>query len=208
MADAHDGAGDETYEVLSSATKFRGRVIELRVDDVRMSDGSVAQREIVGHPGAVGVVALDDDDRVVLVNQYRVPVGRRLDELPAGLLDVAGESAIDAARRELAEEAALAADTWHVLLDLYTSPGMTDEAIRVYLARGLRPAADDFTAEHEEITMTVAREPLDAAVSRVLSGDITNATAAAGILAAAYGRSTGWAQLREADAPWPARPGR
>ena len=198
----------DSYEVVGSHTEFRGRIITVRVDDVRMSDGKIAQREIVAHPGAVGVAALDEDGRLVLVNQYRPAVGARLDELPAGLLDVAGESALDAAKRELAEEARLRADDWHVLVDLQTSPGMTDEAIRIYLARGLHDADDGFEAEHEEITMTVSRVPLADAVHRVLSGALTNAAAAAGILAVVHARATGWADLRPADAPWPARPGR
>ena len=128
----------------------------------------------------------------------------RLDELPAGLLDVEGESPLDAAKRELAEEARLRADEWHVLVDLQTSPGMTDEAIRIYLARGLHAVDDGFEAEHEEITMTFAREPLTEAVRRVFSGALTNAAAVAGILAAVHGH----ADLRPADAPWPSRPGR
>lgn len=198
----------DSYDVVASRPVFSGRVISVRVDDVRMSDGSVAAREIVGHPGAVAVVALDDDANVVLVNQYRPAVGARLDELPAGLLDVGGESALDAARRELAEETRLAADDWRVLVDLYSSPGMTDEAVRVYLARTLRPAVDDFAAEHEELTLTVTREPLAEAVRRVFAGEITNAIAVAGLLAAGHAQASGWRDLRATDAPWPARPGR
>ena len=115
----------DPYEVVGSETVFKGRVLTVRVDDVRMSDGSVAKREVVAHPGAVGVVALDGAGKIVLVNQYRPPIGARLDELPAGLLDVPGESALACAKRELFEEAGLAADEWNVLLDLHTSPGMT-----------------------------------------------------------------------------------
>ena len=146
----------------------------------------------------------------MLVNQYRHPVRARLDELPAGLLDVDGELALDAAKRELLEEAALVADDWHVLLDLHTSPGFSTEALRLYLARGLTPAPDrdGFVPEHEERTMTVRREPLGDAVRRALAGKITNATAVAGLLAAIHGRATGWPDLRPADAPWPSRPGR
>jgi ADP-ribose pyrophosphatase len=135
-------------------------------------------------------------------------VGRRLDELPAGLLDVDGESALAAARRELAEEAHLVADEWDLLLDLHPSPGFSTEAVRVFLARDLSASEDDYTGEHEERTMTVSREPLPDAVRRVLSGSITNAVSAAGILAAVHGRATGWRDLRPADAPWSARPGR
>ncbi len=198
----------DDYDVVGSRTEFRGRIITVRVDAVRMSDGRIAQREIVAHPGAVGVVALDDEGRVVIVNQYRPAVRARLDELPAGLLDVDSESALDGAKRELAEEARLGADEWYVLVDLRTSPGMTDEAIRIYLARGLHDVDPGFAAEHEELTMTIAREPLGDLVRRVLAGSLTNAAAAAGILAAAHGRATGWTELRPADSPWPARPGR
>ncbi len=197
---------DRSYEVVDSRTVFTGKVITVRVDDVRMSDATIAKREIVAHPGAVAIVALDDDGRVVLVNQYRVPVRAWLDELPAGLLDVAGEPPHLAAARELAEEAALVADEWHTLVDLHTSPGMTDEAIRIFLARGLRPSSGDFVAEHEEITMTVTRVPLDDAAQRALAGEITNAAAVAGILAAVHIRDHGWDGLRPADAPWPGRP--
>jgi 8-oxo-dGDP phosphatase len=199
----------DPYDVVGSDTKFKGKVISVRVDDVRMSDGEVVKREIVAHPGAVAILALDDEGNVVMVNQYRPSVRARFDELPAGLLDVAGEPALDAAKRELAEETRLAAEEWHVLADLHSSPGMTDEAVRIFLARGLTPIEDDdFEAEHEEVTMNVYREPLAEAVRRVLAGGITNATAVAGILAAVHGRATGWRDLRPADAPWPARPGR
>ena len=197
----------DQYAVLASTRRFEGNVISVRTDEVRMSDGTVATREIVEHPGAVGVVALDDDDRIVLINQYRHPVGRYLDELPAGLLDVPGEAALEAARRELSEEAGIAASDWHVLVDLYTSPGMTDEAIRVFLARGLSDALERFAPQHEEITLTVSRIPLYKAVRRALSGEITNAAAVAGICAGALARANGWRDLRPADAPWSARPG-
>ncbi|TAM85479.1 MAG: NUDIX hydrolase [Jatrophihabitans sp.] len=199
------------YRVTGSRQEFTGKILSVRVDRVLMSDGTVAEREVVAHPGAVGVVALDDTGQVVLVNQYRHPVRSRLDELPAGLLDVAGEPALAAAQRELAEEARLQAATWHVLVDLYTSPGMSDEAIRIFLARDLRPVADGgaaFVAEAEELTLTVHRVPLERAVAGALSGEITNAACVAGVLAAAHACDRGWSTLRPADAPWPARPGR
>jgi 8-oxo-dGTP pyrophosphatase MutT (NUDIX family) len=198
------------YSVLESETVFTGRILTVRVDHVRMSDGAVADREVVEHIGAVAVLALDDDGSIVMVNQYRHPIAERLDELPAGLLDVDGESALSAARRELAEEADLTAAEWHVLLDLYPSPGFSTEAIRIYLARDLSPVPDHdrFVREHEEITLTVHRLPLDEAVERTLAGTITNASAVAGILAAAHARNAGWTSLRPADAAWPARPGR
>lgn len=201
---------EDDYDVVGSETVYSGKIITLRRDDVRMSDGTTVVRETIDHPGAVGIVALDDDGNVVLVNQFRHPVRARLDELPAGLLDVPGEPALDAAKRELAEEAGLVADDWNVLLDLHPSPGASNEAIRLFLARGLHPVPDDhdFEPEHEEITLTVEREPLAEAVRRCLAGNVTNATAVAGLLAAVHGRATGWRDLRPADAPWPARPDR
>ncbi len=203
MSAGHD------YPVLGTEPIFTGRMISLHRDRVLMSDGSVAEREVVDHPGAVGVVALDDDGAILLVNQYRHPVRSRLDELPAGLLDVEAEPALRAAQRELAEEAAVTASEWHVLVDLFTSPGMSNEAIRLFLARGLAPVPEDerFRPEHEEITLTVERVPLATAVARVYAGELTNAAAVAGVLAAAHGAATGWTALRPADAPWPARPG-
>lgn len=198
----------DPYPVLASESIYRGKIVSLRRDTLRMDDGSHAVREVVTHPGAVGVVAIDDEGRIVLVNQYRHPVRARLDELPAGLLDVGGEPPLAAARRELAEEASLHADRWHVLIDLHTSPGSSTESIRLYLARGLRNDGrpDGFVVEGEEVGMTVSRVPLDDAVRRVLAGDITNAAAVAGILAAAVARIDGWQGLRAADAPWPGRP--
>lgn len=192
-----DGADD--HVVLSSRSVYRGKVLGLRIDSVRMSDGSVAEREIVDHPGSVVVVALDEADKVVFINQYRHPVRRRLDELPAGLLDVDGESALDAARRELAEEAGLAATDWHVLLDLHPSPGFCDEAVRVFLARGLSAdRLEGFEPEHEELTLSVRRVPLAEAVGMALAGTLTNASAVAGVLAAAQAEAGGWRDLRPA----------
>jgi 8-oxo-dGDP phosphatase len=196
------------YEVVGSETKFKGKVLTLRVNNVRMSDGSIAAREVVDHPGAVAIAAVDADGRIVLVNQYRPSIGAHLDELPAGLLDVPGETALQAAQRELAEETQLVAGEWNVLVDILSSPGFSNEAIRIFLARELSVASEVHAAEHEEQTMTVTREPLAEAVRRVLSGTISNATAAVGILATVHGRATGWRDLRPADAPWPARPGR
>ena len=193
------------YDVLATDTVFEGRVIAVRKDQVAMPGGASSQRDYVVHPGAVGVVALDDDGRVLLVQQYRHPVRRRLDELPAGLLDVEHEKALAAAARELAEEAGLAAGTWHVLVDALTSPGMSDEAIRLYLARDVR-VVDRQVQEHEEAEITTVWEPLDDAVRRVLGGEIENAMACLGVLAAAEARRLGYADLRPADAPWPSRP--
>lgn len=197
------------YEVLSSQPRFRGRVVSVRTDEVRMSDGSVSTREVVEHPGAVAIVALDDEDRVTLVRQYRHPIGDYLLELPAGLLDVAGEAPLVAAQRELYEEAGLRAARWDLLVDLLSSPGFSTEALRVYLARDLTEVAlgDRFQPEHEELTLTVGRYPLAAAVEFVFTGQLRNATAVAGVLAAEVAHSHGWQDLRPADSPWPTRAG-
>ncbi len=193
------------HRVESSETVFEGRVVSVRKDVVTMPGDTTSQRDVVVHPGAVGVVALDAQERVLLVEQYRHPVGRRLVELPAGLLDKAGEPGLSAAQRELAEEAGVAADTWHVLVDALTSPGMTDEAIRLYLARDVREVERD-VQEHEEAEMTSSWVPLDDAVARVLAGEVENAMACLGVLAADRARRQGFAGLRAAGAPWRSRP--
>ncbi|HEX2902665.1 MAG TPA: NUDIX hydrolase [Jatrophihabitans sp.] len=201
---------DGRFSVVGSEHVHSGYAFDVRVDQVRMPDGAVAARDVIDHIGAVGVLAMDEDDHVVLVRQYRPAIGIHLTELPAGLLDQAGEPALQTAQRELREEAALAAAHWQTLVDMYTSPGMSNEAIRIYLARGLSPAADlgGFEAEHEERTMQVLRQPLHVLVGMVLAGDITNGPAVAAIMAAEVARRDGWTGLRSATAPWPARPDR
>ncbi|MDP9100744.1 MAG: NUDIX hydrolase [Actinomycetota bacterium] len=194
---------EHSFDVVRSEVAFRSRVISVRSDEVRMPGGTTATRDVVQHPGAVGVVALDNHERVLLVTQYRHPVARRLAEIPAGLLDVAGEVPLTAARRELAEEAGVAATTWCVLVDALTSPGMTDEAIRIFLARDLTPVARAIQ-EHEELELTSQWVPLSVAVELVFSGELENAMACVGILAAALARQTSFSGLRAADAPWPA----
>jgi ADP-ribose pyrophosphatase len=165
-------------------------------------------RDVVVHPGAVGIVALDERERVLVVHQYRHPVGHRLVEVPAGLLDVAGEAYDTAARRELFEEAHVRAERWSVLVDLFTSPGMTDESVRIFLARDLTdvPDADRHVGEHEEADMPVSRVPLAELVRGVLGGELHNPVLVAGVLAAwAVRAGEGYDALRPADAPWPAR---
>lgn len=192
------------YEVLRSERVFSGRIVSVRRDEVTMPGAATATRDVVEHPGAVGVVALRetvDGPEVLLVTQYRHPVRRPLDELPAGLLDVPGEPALVAARRELAEEAGLQARTWHVLADALTTPGMSDEAIRLFLARDVSACQRDVQA-HEELEMTSRWVPLDEAVALVLAGELENAMACLGVLAAAAAERQGFSQLRPADAPW------
>jgi ADP-ribose pyrophosphatase len=189
------------YRLLASETVYEGRVISLRRDTVAMPGGGESVREVVSHPGAVAVVAVDDDGRVVLLRQYRHPVGGYLWELPAGLRDEDGEPPLETARRELAEETLLAAGRWSLLTTIFSSPGFTDEHVLIYLAEELSPVERPvgFTVEHEELDMTVERVPLDAAVQRVFDGGIRNASAVVGLLAAAQYRATG-ARLRPVDA--------
>lgn len=203
-----DPTTEGDFSVVGTEHHYSGWAIEVRTDEVRMPGGDVVRRDVIGHPGSVAVVALENDERVVMVRQYRHPVRRNLLELPAGLLDVVGEPALEAARRELYEEASLTAGRWDVLVDLLTSPGMTDEAIRIYLARDLAAVAheDRFDGEAEERSMTVERFGLDELAELALTGKLNNAPAVAGVFAARAARDRGWKGLRPADAPWLDRP--
>jgi 8-oxo-dGDP phosphatase len=194
----------EHWPVVSSAELLRSRLITVRTDKVRMPDNQMAEREVVLHPGAVAVLALDDTDRILLIRQYRHPVGRLLWEIPAGLRDVAGEDPLRTARRELVEEAGYRARDWRVLADYFSSPGYSTERIRVYLARDLEPvpaAERDFIPQHEEAFLLTSWLPLEAAVGKVFAGELHNGVTALGILAGYAARSDGFARLRPADAP-------
>jgi ADP-ribose pyrophosphatase len=195
---------EHVFETTSSETLHTGKIFALRRDQVRMPGGKVVTREVVEHFGAVAVLALDDGANIPMVYQYRHAFGRRLWELPAGLLDVHGEAAHLTAARELKEEAGLQASTWRVLVDLDSTPGFSDESVRVYLATGLsevdRPEAHD-----EEADMTLQWYPLADAAGKVLNGEIVNAIAVAGILAA-YAVTTGFAEPRPLDSGWTDRP--
>jgi ADP-ribose pyrophosphatase len=171
------------YRVVSSAERYHGRIFDIVSDEVEMPGGRTAPRDYMRHVGAVGVVALDDEHRVVLVRQYRHPVRAYLWELPAGLKDVAGEDPAVTALRELAEEADLTAGRVEHLIDLHTTPGASNEMIRLFLAMELREVPA-FQRHDEEQDMTVRRVPLADAVKMIFNGEITNAAAVAGILAA------------------------
>ncbi|MFC7550707.1 NUDIX domain-containing protein [Plantactinospora sp. GCM10030261] len=193
------------YEVTARHERFSGAVFSVVTDEVTMPGGRTAARDYVRHVGAVGVVPLHDDGSVTMVRQYRHAVGRYLWELPAGLVDQAGEDLADTARRELAEEVDLVAGRLDVLVDMDTSPGFSNERIRVFLARELTevPVERRHERRDEEADMAVRRFALDEAVGMVLAGEITNAACVAGLLAAARARDAGWAALRPADAPLP-----
>ena len=193
---------DADILVLASRESFSGRVWNVR-SDTFMFAGDTVTRNYVAHPGGVGVIALDDDDQVLLIRQYRHPVGRYLFEPPAGLLDVDDESALVAVQRELLEEAGYVADQWWVLVDFLNSPGGSSEAFRTFLARGLKQVAREYEGTAEEREMPIAWVRLDQARDLVLSGELQNPTAVSGVLAAWVSRSLGWSNLRPADAPWP-----
>jgi 8-oxo-dGDP phosphatase len=189
------------HEVRSHTERYAGPIFTVFTDEVTMSDGRVAERDLVVNKGAVGVVAVDDVGRVVLINQYRHPVGRRLWEVPAGLRDVPGEDLVLAAARELGEETDLRAARYDLLVDLHLSPGFSTESIRLFLARDLSevPAAERHARTDEEADIEIAWFDLDEAVAMVLRGEVTNAATVAGLLAAARARSDGWATLRPAS---------
>ena len=194
----------ELWPVVSSAELARGDMVRMRSDMVQMPDGDVVGREVVEHPGAVAVLALDEQERVLLIRQYRHPVGRLLWEIPAGLRDKAGEPPLVTAERELLEETGYRAADWRVLVDYFTSPGFSTERLRVFLARGLTRVPDaerGYVPEHEEAHLVVAWVRLDEAVARFLAGDLHNGVAAVGILAAYAARKDGPAALRGPDSP-------
>lgn len=183
--------------VAEHAVLHRGPVFDLVADRVDLGGAGPVRREFTAHPGAVAVVALDDEDRVLLLSQYRHPVRRELWEPPAGLLDVPGEPELDAARRELAEEADLAAGRWWRLVDFFTSPGGSDEHIAVFLARDLAEVPDGrrHVRVDEEAGMVPVWVPLAEAVAGVLDGSLHCPTTVVGVLAAAAAKASGWSTL-------------
>jgi len=191
--------------VVSSEIVFEGAIWNVRRDRFVYGDNEIV-REYVDHPGAVAVLVLDDDDRVCLIKQYRHPVATREWELPAGLLDFAGESALSAAQRELAEEVDLVAADWAVLSDFHTSPGGNNEALRVYLARGVTAAAEVFARTDEESDIETRWVALDEVVDAILDRRLQNSILAVAALSAFASKAKGWSTLAAADAPWPRHP--
>jgi 8-oxo-dGTP pyrophosphatase MutT (NUDIX family) len=201
----------EQRPVLQTAVVFKGMVWDVRRDSVDLGEAGIVTREYVKHPGAVSIVALrtvGGRDQVLLIQQYRHPVGSFEWELPAGLLDVAGEQPWLGAARELNEEADLIAGRWHVLIDYFGSPGGISEALRVFLARDLTDVRHDerFTRQGEERGMRVCWVDLDEVHEAVLQGQLHNPSAVIGVLTAHAARAGDWSTLRPRDAAWPQHP--
>jgi 8-oxo-dGTP pyrophosphatase MutT (NUDIX family) len=195
--------------LLSTEKVYEGRIWDVVSDSFQLSEtGEALTRDYIDHPGAVAVLPMNNAGEVLLIRQYRHPVGMDLWEIPAGLLDVEGEDFVVGAARELAEEADIAAASWNVLADFFNSPGSSSEAIRIYLARDLTdvPHHDRHERTDEEAEIEFHWISLDEAVEAVLAGRLHNPSAVVGILAAAAARADGFAGLRPADAPWPAHP--
>jgi len=191
----------DRWPVAGTAEHFRNWLVSVRTDKVVMPDGQQAERTVITHIGAVAVLALDEQDRVLMIRQYRHPVARQLWEIPAGLRDVKGEALADTARRELLEETGHVARDWHVLTDSYSSPGIITERMRIFLARGLEPAESDYQREGEEKFLRTAWVPLAEAVTAAFTGKLHNGATVQGILAAHIAGTRGYTGLRAADAP-------
>ncbi len=194
---------DEEFQpdLVSSDVVFDGAVWDVRRDRFRLPDGEHA-REYVDHTGAVAVLAMDDRDRVLLIQQYRHPVRLRDWELPAGLLDIDGESPLLAAKRELAEEADLVAEDWALLSEFMTSPGGSNEVLRVYLARGVSAAPETFERTAEEAGIVLRWVALEDAVDAVLARELQNSILAIAVLSARVARDRGWGTLGGPESPW------
>lgn len=193
------------HPLAASELKYRGRVWDVRQDTVEYHDARFT-RDYVAHPGAVGVLPMNERGEILLINQYRHPSRRQDWEVVAGLLDVPGEHPLEAAKRELAEEADLQAATWHTLIDIIAAPGGSDEAIRVYLARDVSPAPAVHERSDEESHLLTRWVPLEEAVDAILERHIQNGPMCAAVLAAEASQRRGWSSLGDPLGPWSGHP--
>lgn len=204
MSERHLQDTDRTVDIQEHQTVYRGAIWNIQRDTFTIeSTDAPMTREYLRHPGAVAIVAIDEQQQVAMINQYRHPVGQDCWEIPAGLLDVRGENLVATAQRELAEEADLFADTWSVLVDHYPSGGSSSEAIRIFLAQDLRgvPKSQLHIREAEEQHLVLRWVPIAELLDAVMAGDIRNTNAVAGILAA-HLVVLGGRHARSVDAPF------
>lgn len=203
-ADDDHGLFDQpvTVRITRAERTLTGRIWNVDHETFEYN-GELLERDFVNHSGAVAVLAMDENDRILVLRQYRHPVRLRDWEIPAGLLDVAGESPLLAAQRELAEEVDLEADSWSVLGDYNTSPGGSNECIRIYLARDLHNVSQPHDRGEEEADIEVRWVPLDHAVDAVLANTVSNSVFQIAVLRAFAARNAGWASLQPGTAPWP-----
>lgn len=177
---------DEPFEPadVSSDLVFEGKVWDVRSDTFHYNDHEVV-RQYIDHPGAAAIVALDENERVLLIQQYRHPLRLRDWEIPAGLLDADGESVLETAQRELGEEVDLDAESWEPLMSVHPTPGGNDEIVHLFLARGLSERTEAFPRDAEEADIRTEWVPLADAVTGVLEGRLRNGILALGVLATA-----------------------
>lgn len=171
---------------MDSRVLHRGRYLTFRIDTIERADGSRATREIAGHPGAVAILALDAEDRVLMVRQYRLAAGQALLEIPAGTLDIADDGTIEdpdlAAPRELEEETGMRAGSWRLLARFYTAPGFTSELMHLYLATDLRLADGHRLGPDEDEHLLLERLPWRDALAAVDRGEVADAKSLVALL--------------------------
>ena len=179
-------APDLTERVVASRVVHKGHYMEFRVDTIERADGSRGERDIVGHPGAVAMLALDPADRVLMVRQYRLAAATALLEIPAGTLDVDKKTGMtedpdEAARRELEEETGYRARSWRKLGSFWTAPGFATELMHLYLATDLEPADADRLGPDEDERLELERVPFADALAAAERGEIADAKSLVGL---------------------------
>lgn len=216
MSSPHDDHAAEPLEdrlsprpLLERRTVFSGHIFDLVRDEFSLTPGGPAlSRDLMLHPGAVAIAALNDRDELLMIRQHRHALDTDFWEIPAGLLDHDGESPLEAAQRELREEADLRAERWHVLMEFDNSPGCSTEANRIFLARDLHPVQeqDRFEREGEEAEIVTRWVPIEEAAEAVLGSRLHSPASNHAILAVWAGLRRGFRDLQDPEAPWPAHP--